>query len=89
MKKQFTQLLTSEIKKAEKAANEFLGCNGCELTGYSYGNEDNLGFVDVKCEICHASGRRADVEVEVSVYMPDRRRSFAKAYEPRLMRAGW
>lgn len=80
MKKQFKQLLNSEIKKAEKAANDFLGCNGCELTGYSYGKEDNLGFVDVKCEICNASGRIADVKVEVCVYMPDRRRSFARVY---------
>lgn len=80
MKKQFTQLLKSETKKAEKAANEFLGCDNCRVTGYGVTKRDDLGFIEVDCEMCHGyDGERANVDVTVFVFMPDRRRSFARA----------
>lgn len=73
----FNGLLKSEIKKVEKCANDFLDCNDCKVTGYSYGGIDELGFVSVTCEICHNYDTRSDCDINLNVFMPDRRRSFA------------
>lgn len=76
----FENLLKSEIKKAEKCANKALNTNDCKVTGYHYnGKQDELGFVTIKCEICHNYEERAEVDVELNVFMPDRRRTWARA----------
>ena len=81
-KRTFEGLLLSEIKKAEVAANKKLHVEDCKVTGYSY-NEGELpnatGFLTVRCEICHNYEVRANVDVQVEVYLEDRRRSFAIA----------
>lgn len=78
--KKFETLLKSEIKKAERCANKALKCNDCRVTGYfSDGTIDELGFITVTCEICHDYEARADVDVEMNIFIPDRRRSWAVA----------
>lgn len=78
--KSFEQLLPSEIKKAERCANKALKADNCKVTGYYHdGKIDELGFVLVKCEICHDYEERATVDVELNIFMPDRRRSWARA----------
>lgn len=76
---QFKFLLKSEIKKAEVAANKFYGRNDCRITGYSsHLAQTEFGvWYDVTCEICFHYEERADHDVLVSVFMDDRRRSFA------------
>ena len=74
------QLLPSEIKKAERCANKALKADNCKVTGYYHdGKIDELGVVLVKCEICHDYEERATVDVELNIFMPDRRRSWARA----------
>ena len=71
-------LLKSEIKKAETAANKFYGRTDCKVTAYSHGGQDELGFYEVSCEIFFNYEEVADHSVTLFVFMPDRRRSFAK-----------
>ena len=75
----FKNLLKSEIRKAEKAANAYSGRNDCKVTGFSakLSNCDFGTWYDVTCEICFNYEQRADFDVSVSVFMDDRRRSFA------------
>jgi hypothetical protein len=78
--KEFNGLLTSEIKKAEKKANELNNSTDCKVTGCSWSSIPNeFGIIRVRCEICHNYETRADEEVEVEVFMDDRRRSWAHA----------
>ncbi len=78
--KEFDTLLKSEKMKAERFANTALNVNDCKITGYSTnGRVDELGFVKVICEICHNYEERADIDVQLNVFMPDRRRSFASS----------
>lgn len=76
----FENLLKSEIRKAEKAANVYSGRTDCKVTGFSakLSNSDFGTWYDVTCEICYNYEIRADFDVSVSVFMDDRRRSFAK-----------
>ena len=75
-----------KLKKAEAAANKFYSRNDCKVTGYSVRKssiEYGTWYI-VKCEICFGyDGERADCDVDVNVFMEDRRRSFATvmAYE--------
>ena len=78
--KQFDQLLTSEIKKAESVANKHYGRKDCKVTGYSVKRSEIRDFYDVRCEICFHYEDRADKDVTISVFMPDRRRSFASIW---------
>ena len=75
----FNGMMRSEIKKAETAANKFFGRKDCKVTGYSakLNNTEFGTWYDVKCEICFNYEERADYDVLVSVFMDDRRRSFA------------
>ena len=76
--KTFESLLKSEVKKAEVLANKFFNRKDCKVTGYSSKrNPDLPDFYDVTCEICFNYEERADYDVVISVFMPDRRRSFA------------
>lgn len=78
MTKKFEGPLKSEIRKAEKAANEFFNREDCKVTAYSAKVDDVIPeFMLVKCEICFNYEERASYDVEISVFMPDRRRSFA------------
>jgi hypothetical protein len=81
--KKFETLLKSEVKKVVKAANEYSGRTDCELVSYTYRIDPNLpSFVEVKCDIGY------DLEdydgdpfyVQLSVFLPDRRHSFAVAF---------
>lgn len=79
--KAFKNLAKSEIKKAESVANKFFNRKDCKVTGYSAkrSNLEGCGeWYDVQCEICFNFEDRADIDVLVSVFMDDRRRSFAK-----------
>lgn len=75
----FDRLLKSEIKKAETAANKFFNRKDCKVTGYSakLSNTDYGTWYNVTCEICFNYEERADYDVIISVFMDDRRRSFA------------
>lgn len=76
--KEFKELTRSEIKKAIKKANELNNCNDCTVTGYSYNTiPDDMNFILVTCEICHNYETRADKDVQIEVFMDDRRRSWA------------
>ena len=78
--KRFENLLKSEIKKAENAANKFYGRKDCKVTGYS-AKRSNLEYGTwymVRCEICFGyDGCRADNDAMVHVFMDDRRKSFS------------
>lgn len=77
--KKLDSLLKSEIRKAEAAANKFYGRNDSKVTAYSHGGvPDELGGYEVSCEICFNYENVADHSVLLYVFMPDRRRSFAK-----------
>ena len=76
--KKLETLLKSEIKKAEAAANKFYGRTDCKVTAYGHSGPDELGFYEVSCEICFSYEEAADHSVTLFVFMPDRRRSFAK-----------
>lgn len=81
MKKTFETMMKSEIKKAETAANKFFGRKDCKVTGYSakcLGDDFLEHYYEVTCEICFNYEERADYDVVVSVFMPDRRKSFAQ-----------
>ncbi|MGN0999720.1 MAG: hypothetical protein ACI4PO_09230 [Faecousia sp.] len=74
------EMKISEIKKAEAAANKYLGRKDCKVTGYFAKKATDIGageWYDVICEICFNYEERADIDVRVSVFMADRRRSFA------------
>lgn len=79
--KEFKGLLKSEIKKAEAAANKFFGTTNAKVTAYSAKRCAESGcenWYEVKCEICFDYKKRADYDVEINVFMLDRRHSFAK-----------
>ncbi len=74
------ELLKSEIKKAVRLANKVNKCKDATVTAYSISrNKDLPDFYDVTCEICHDYATRAENDVMISVFMPDRRMSFAYA----------
>lgn len=73
-------LLKSEIKKAVKLANKVNKCNDATVTGYYYERDNELSdFIRVFCEICHDYETRAEHDVEIEIFLPDRRRSYAHA----------
>lgn len=75
--KEFT-LLKSEIKKAERCALN-RDYTPSKVTGWSCDmKEDDLGFLTVKCEMCSNNYNTREEDVTLFVYMPDRRRSFAR-----------
>ena len=73
-------LLKSEIKKAIKLANKVNKCDDATVTGYSVERDKELpDFYHVVCEICHDYETRAENDVELAIFVPDRRRSYAYA----------
>ena len=68
-------LLRSEVRKVEKVANERNGCSDCHVTGWFFRGFDELGFADVRCEVCRDWAERVD-DVEIHVCGWDRRHSF-------------
>ena len=81
--KKFENMLKSEVRKAEVAANKFFGRNDCKVTGYSVRrcSLDYGTWYDVTCEICFNYEERAERDVVVHVFMDDRRRSYATVKE--------
>ena len=69
------KILPSEIKKIESFATKMNG-KVTEITGYYKKGIDELGFVQVKCEMCsnNMSERENDVYLECCTF--DRRCSF-------------
>lgn len=85
MMKKFEGLLKSEIKKAEKLANRLTGFNDCKVTGYSskvthpFEFDPDCTYIDCECEICRNYEEPIDFQINLSIPMGDRRRSFAWA----------
>ncbi len=74
--KNFEGLLKSEIKKINKFAQKRDKKDSC-ITGYGYNsNPDELGFIEVTCEICSNGMSDREDDIIFEVFMPDRRRSF-------------
>ena len=74
-------LRKSEIKKAVKLANRVNGCTDATVTGYSVERDKELpDFYNVVCEICHDYETRADYDVQLAIFIPDRRRSYAFSF---------
>lgn len=76
--KQFKGLLKSEIKKAEAFANKLNRVDDCKVTAYSYSYNGTDDFISVECEICRNYDDVAEYGVAIEVFMPDRRRSWAR-----------
>lgn len=76
--KSLETLLKSEVKKAETVANKFYGRTDCKVTAWGSNGSDGWGWYEVSCEICFNYEEVADHSVTLFVFMPDRRRSFAK-----------
>lgn len=72
--KKFEGLLRSEIKKINKFAQKRDGRDS-RISGYFCSGEDELGFVEVKCEICSNNYNDREADVTFFVFMPDRRMS--------------
>ena len=76
-------LLKSEIKKAERCANNHSGYTDCKVTAYSvhfdrpFDFDPNAIFADVICEICRNYEERCDFDVTLTIPMFDRRRTTA------------
>ena len=74
--KKFEGLMKSEIKKINKFAQKRDEKDSC-ITGYGYNTvPDELGFIEVTCEICSNNMSDRETDVVFEVFMPDRRRSF-------------
>jgi hypothetical protein len=76
------ELKKSEIKRAEAAANKYLGRKDCRVTGYFSQKSPDIGageWYDVTCEICiNNMQERAEIDVKIDAYMSDRRRSIVR-----------
>lgn len=70
------ELLISEIKKAEKFAEKRDGVKA-EVTGYGTDWSIDCGFATVTCEVCTKETNERLDDVELNIYVKDRRRSFA------------
>lgn len=83
--KKFKELLKSEIKKAENAANKILGVKDCKVTAYSskivhpFDFDPDCTFVECDIELCHNYEERAEVDVHLSIPLFDRRKTIVKA----------
>lgn len=74
--KTFEGLLKSEIKKINKFVQK-RDNKDSRITGYGYNSTpDELGFIEVKCEICSNNMNDREEDIIFEVFMPDRRRSF-------------
>lgn len=77
--KKFENLMRSEIKKAEAFATKLNG-KSTRMTGWFFdGSVDELGFADIRCEMCSNNMNDREDDVIVHVFMHDRRRSFVSA----------
>lgn len=76
------ELKKSEIKRAEAAANKYLGRKDCRVTGYYAKKSPDIGageWYDATLEICiNNMQERAEIDVKVDAYMSDRRRSIVR-----------
>lgn len=80
--REFDGLLRSEVKKAESLANKIAGRKDCKVTGWSAHRDPadpllpEFTWWTVTCEICFDYVERAPFDIQVHVFMNDRRRSF-------------
>ena len=87
-------LLKSEIKKnylktrihcfADKCwktlANKITGFHNCKVTAYSSSYNKELNFVECSIEICRDYEEVVDIDLYLSAFLDDRRRSYAYAF---------
>ena len=79
--KKFENLLKSEIKKINKAVQKRDNTDSV-ITGYSCSMcADELGFIEVTCEICSNNMETRMDDLIFMVFMTDRRRSFVPKYQ--------
>ncbi len=77
--KEFNGLLRSEHKKVRAYAKKNFGVE-CSITGICYKSiPDELGFVEVSCEICDWGMDSRVGTVVMQVFMEDRRMSFCSS----------
>ena len=74
-----TELKISEIRKAEHLANKISGKKDCKVSGW-FTDGAQGSFQQFICEILSEGGMHREDDIEVNVYLPDRRRSFARLY---------
>lgn len=73
-------LLKSEIKKIETLANKITGFNNCKVTAYSSSYDKELNFVECSIEICRDHEEVVNIDLYLSAFLDDRRRSYAYAF---------
>ena len=73
-------LSKSEIKKIETLANKITGFDNCKVTAYSSTYKANFNAVECSIEICRDYEERVDVDIYLSSFLDDRRRSYAYAF---------
>lgn len=73
-------LLKSEIKKIETLANKITGFHNCKVTAYSSSYNKELNFVECSIEICRDYEEVVDIDLYLSAFLDDRRRSYAYAF---------
>lgn len=73
-------LSKSETKKIETLANKITGFDNCKVTAYSSTYKTDLNIVECSIEICRDYEERVDVDIYLSSFLDDRRRSYAYAF---------
>lgn len=73
-------LLKSEIKKIETLANKITGFNNCKVTAYSSNYVKEVNALECNIEICRDYEERVDIDIYLSVFLSDRRKSYAYAF---------
>ena len=73
-------LSKSEIKKIETLANKITGFDNCKVTAYSSSYNKEFNIVECSIEICRDYEERVDVDIHLSSFLDDRRRSYAYAF---------
>lgn len=73
-------LSKSEIKKIETLANKITGFDNCKVTAYSSSYDKEFNIVKCGLEICRDYEERVDVDIYLSSFLDDRRRSYAYAF---------
>lgn len=74
--KKFNGLTKGEIKRVEKFAQK-RDCTDSRVTGYACKEiPDEMGFIEVRFEICSNNMEKREDDVVMQVFVPDRRRSY-------------
>lgn len=73
-------LLKSEIKKIETLANRITSFDNCKVTAYSFSYDKEFNIVKCALEICRDYKEKVDIEIYLSSFLDDRRKSYAYAF---------